>query len=190
VIDAIKRSSAWEEFSANKRLQWMVVGIVFILIISISKSMFDLLDERHNEAMRTHAMLERMIEAASRPVSDSAVLKAEELLENLRSNIPVVASASIAEAEALSAGTKIINTAIARARSRLIGTETLVFGDTTYWQVRIKIDGGLHELNLIKLLEFFEEDYPHIRLYSFDFQPDSKGVVSLVVDYLYQQGSM
>lgn len=190
MIDVIKKSSAWEEFSANKRLQWMVVGIALILVISISKSMFDLLDERRDEALRTHAMLERMVEAASHPVSESALLQTEESLSNLRANIPTVASASIAEAEALSAGTKIINTAIARARSRLVGTETLVFGDTTYWQVRIKIDGGLHELNFIKLLEFFEKEYPHIRLYSFDFQPDSKGVVSLVVDYLYQQGSV
>lgn len=190
MIDVIKRSSAWEEFSANKRLQWMVVGIVLILVMSISKSMFDLLDERRNEALRTHAMLERMVEAASHPVSESAFQKAETALSNLLKKVPSVATASIAEAEALSAATQLINTTIARPRARMVGTETLIYEGDTYWQVRIKVDGGLHELNFIKLLEFFEEDYPQIRLYSFDFQPDAKGVVSLVVDYLYQQGSV
>lgn len=168
----------------------MVVAIAFILTTSISKKMFDLLDVRLNEAMRTHAIVEKMVDAASHPISESALRKMEESLTNLRSNIPTVASASIAEAEAISASTQLINTAIARPRARMVGTETLIFAGDTFWQIRVKIDGGLHELNLIKLLEFFEEDNPQIRLYSFDFQPDAKGAVSLVVDYLYQRGSV
>lgn len=190
MFDVIKRSSVWDELSGNMRLQWMLVGIALILVVSVSKSLFDVIDERRFEAMKTHAMIERMIEAANQPVSESVVRETEASLLELHSKIPSVSTASIAEAEALAAATLLINTTIARPRARMVGTETLVFEGKTYWQVRVKIDGGLHELNLIKLLEFFDEELPQTRLYSFDFQPDAKGVVSLVVDYLYQQGTV
>lgn len=168
----------------------MVVAIVFIFLISIGKTLSDKLEENRADALKTHSMIVRMTNAASRPVSDSTLKETSKELDELKGQIPKVETASIAEAEALSAAKNIINTAIARPRSSLVGTESLLIGGQTYWQVRIKIDGGLHELNLIKLLAFFEKDYPQIRLYSFEFQPDSKGVVSLVVDYLYQQGNV
>ncbi|OJF69417.1 hypothetical protein BK026_11820 [Alteromonas sp. V450] len=190
MIDAFKQSAAWAEFSSNIRLQWMLVAIAAILLISGTKTLFDTLSENRSDAMRTHQMIEKMVAAASNPVSEEAMANAANKVERFYAQIPKVESASIAEAEAFSAASKIINTTIARPRSKLVGTETLRISNKTFWQVRIQIDGGLHELNLIPLLAFFDKKNLQIRLNSLDFQPDTRGNVTLVVDYLYMQGKV
>lgn len=189
MIDLIKKSEFWTEFSSNARLQWMVIAIAFLLFLSVTKTFFEKLDESRSEAMGIYSMVEKMVDAASRPVSEDMMLETKAKLSLLEESIPQAESSSIAEAEGFSAAKTIINTTIARPRAKLIGTETLIFSGTTYWQVRIQITGGLHELNLIPLLDFFDNSHPHVRLHSFDFQPDTKGAVSVVVDYLYKQGS-
>ena len=189
MIDTLRRSAFWAEFTTNRRLQWMTVGIVGILVLSFAKSLLDKLEENEKEARQTHQMIEKMVLAASNPVSDEMLTTITEQLAKFNAVIPVVESASIAEAEAFSSAKKIINTTIARPRSKLVGTETLTLGDSVYWQLRIQIDGGLHELNLIPLLKFFEKEDLQIRLNSLDFQPDSRGKVTLVIDYLYEQGN-
>lgn len=188
MIDNIKRSSAWSEFSSNRRLQWMTLGIVGILLLSGAKALLDRLDRNEKEALRTHGMIEKMVSAASDPVSEAMLQTVTEQLTKFDVSVPTVESSSIAEAEAFSSAKQIINTTIARPRSKLVGTEILTFGGQTFWQVRIQIDGGLHELNLIPLLKFFERKNVHIRLKSFDFKPDSRGTVTIVIDYLYKQG--
>lgn len=187
MYDVIMKSAVVSEFTANRRLQWMVLGIALLLILSASKSAFDWLEESRDEAMRTHAMIEKMVDAASKPVPEPLLLETKMRLADIQQKIPTVSAQSIAEAEALSAAKRITDVTIARPRRSIVGTESLTFSGVDYWQVRIKIDGGLHELNLMKLLEFFEKTNPHIRLHSMDFQPDAKGVVSLVVDYLYRK---
>ncbi len=184
-IDNIKRSQSFQEFSNNKRLQWMIVIIGFILTLSVSKTLIDATDETRLENKQQVNLLAKLQSTSNEPIDENTVRSIDNLLKDALTNIPTAPSSSVAEATALAQIEQKIGKLIKRKRMNLVGSDTILGGE--FWSVRIDINGQLAESKYIEFLQHFDANNKHIRIMSLRYSPKTSNSINLVVDMLFMK---
>lgn len=175
------------EIRQNKRLQWLLLIIAAILVLSVVKGFIDVNDDIESELDSKESLLIRLKSAAEQEISPEIFQSLNSREEAIRSSFPVAVSVSIAEAEALSAINAIANGLISDGRAKLIGSDTLTFGEQIFWQVRVEYQGELSQRELTALLGNLDGSKPEVRLVSFRYRIGRSNSVNLILDFLYRK---
>tara|TARA_B100002049_G_C16004604_1_gene343055 strand:+ start:137 stop:712 length:576 start_codon:yes stop_codon:yes gene_type:complete len=188
-LQSIKHSKAFDEFRANKRLQWLTLLVLAILLASFIKSVSDSVQEIETTTSQQQAMVNRLKAAAAVELSDTKLNEARIAVAELIEQAPSASSSSIAEAQALTLAEKQFLVLLKRSRANLVGTETVQYGNETFWQIRIELSGQLKPKSVFTLLQYFDGGLIYQRLASFQFRPKVSNDMSMVVDFLFRQES-
>ncbi len=188
-LDTLKNSQLVTEYNKNKRLQWMILGIAVIIVISAIKSIVDDLSESKLDASNQLELLARLNHSTNENFDmltfEDITKQAEEKMLEFSS----VASASVAEAQGLKDIDEKIGGLLKRKRLNLIGSDELKFGRGTFWSVRIEISGQLEESDFIQMMSFFDNTQLTTRIASMQYSPKTSNSISLVVDLIYRRVS-
>lgn len=184
---ALANSQAVQEYRSNKRLQWMVVGIAVILILSVLKALADSRTEQQAELKTQQALIARLQAAADSPVDESQMDSMMSMLDKANKQIPEADSKSIAEAKALAAIEQNVGHLVTRKRLNLVGADEHIAGTQTYWSVRLNLAGQLKGDKLIAFLQHFDSSSTSSRITSLQYAPKTSDTINVVVDLLYKQ---
>jgi type II secretory pathway pseudopilin PulG len=186
-IQKIYQSQMFIEYQQNKRLQWMLVLIVTILALSLLKQLSDNRQQQRIQAQSQIELLARLKQSAQNNIDANIVESIKTAYFSWIDLLPKAASSSVAEAQALTEIDKNLGKLLKRKRLNLLGSEQLTDNNQVIWQVRVEISGQLAELDLIELLQHFDNQHKHARITSFQYSPKTSNSISLVVDLIYKR---
>jgi hypothetical protein len=189
VLATLKNNQLVTEYNKNKRLQWMILGIAVIIIMSAIKSIADDLSEYRLDAKSQIELLARLNHSAKENVNMQAFEETAKQAEQKMLKFSSVASASVAEAQGLKDIDEKIGGILKRKRLNLIGSEELKFGGRIFWSVRIEISGQLAESDFIQMASFFDNTQLTARIASMQYSPKTSNSISLVVDLIFKRAS-
>lgn len=189
LIDKLASSQLYTEYQSNKRIQWMMVCIVIILVISLVKQFSDNINQQRSETLTQINLLARLSATANNTIDENIVSSLEASYVKLLSTLPKATSASTAEAQALTEIEKNLGVLITRKRLNLLGSEQLGQDPQTFWTVRIEVSGQLSENKLIDLLQYFDSQVQHRRIASFQYSPKISNTINLVIDLMYMSAN-
>lgn len=181
----IQQSKLYKEVEGNYRLQWLLVAILAILLLSLSKSVNDGVNNKEQQLFDDLALLAKLIAISEAPLDDNESERVSTLLEQELENLPKASSRSIAEATALAFSEKSIGKSVDHLRVDIIGAESVVLGEKRFWQTRIKIEGRLAPLKLMDFVNEFDGKNKGQRLVTLQYRPGASNVISAVFDLLY-----
>jgi hypothetical protein len=181
------QSQMFIEYQQNKRLQWMLVLIVTILALSLLKQLSDNRQQQRLQAQSQIELLARLKQSAHNNIDANIVESIKTAYSSWIDLLPKAASSSVAEAQALTDIDKNLGKLLKRKRLNLLGSEQLTDNNQVIWQVRVEISGQLAELDLIELLQHFDNQHKHARITSFQYSPKTSNSISLVVDLIYKR---
>lgn len=184
----LTQSKLSQEVKGNLRLQWLLVAVLCILVLSLSRFLLDSMVPKLDEAQRQAVLLSRLTNTINNPVSQDAYEELQKKLETTIQLFPVSVSQSVAEAGALSSAEQNVVTLFKNGRVDIVGSQDVPMGQRRFWEVRLKVEGRMDSLNFIPLLEYFDGDAPNRRLISIQYRPKAADVVTIVYDVLYLQG--
>ncbi|GLR70878.1 hypothetical protein GCM10007852_17860 [Agaribacter marinus] len=176
-----------EEVSNQPRLQWLLLVVVIILLISVTKSYFDLVyNERENtqSEVRIH---EKLLDVQSTDFSESTLTNNKELAYSLLNKLPSASSNSTAEASALATLEADLQGIIERSRFNLLGSEEIIVANEKLWSIRIEVNGRLPPKQLIKFFTLFETEKSNKRIASIQYSPTTANTAVIAVDFLYRE---
>jgi len=174
------------ELRGNKRLQWLLLLIGVILMLSLTKSLGDSNRAFIAEAQTKLGMLQRLQSAANEETPEETVTLIATTAKEITDTISPAQSVSVAEAEALSAVVKLTADFIEDRRASLVGSESINYGGRNFWQVRVELKGKMDQRALTGLLSLFDGSRAQMRVISMRYQPNSNGNIALVLDFLYR----
>ncbi len=186
-VKSLANSQMMQEYRSNKRLQWMVVGIAAILVVSLLKTLADNRSEQQAELKTQLALVARLQAAADSPVDESQTDTLMSMLDKAKQNIPEADSKSVAEAKALAAIEQSVGHLISRKRLNLVGAEEHTAGTQTYWSVRLNLAGQLKGSKLVEFLQHFDSSSSGSRITSMQYAPKTSDTINVVVDLLYKR---
>jgi hypothetical protein len=189
LIKKLAKSQLIAEYKQNKRLQWMVLLILCILAISLLKQFSDELSLQSNQTQNQLDLLARLEQTAQHTIDENIIASINRGYSDWLEYLPSAASASVAEAQALTEIEQNIGTLLKRKRLNLLGSERLIGSKQDIWQVRVEIAGQLDELNLIELLTHFDNTDKHARIASFQYSPKTSNSINLVIDVIYKRAN-
>lgn len=183
-----ENTSLLKELKANVRLQWLLLLVMLILIISFLKATIDANAELYDELSAQQLATSRLATALKTPIDENSLESARENMASMLASIPVAASMNIAEAQALSRVTKLREKVYNQGRTSLVGTEVLNFGANQLYQTRIELSGSHNLLNFIEVLKHVDERQSHLRIMTLQLRAGSRNSsLTLVVDFLHKQ---
>jgi hypothetical protein len=185
IMAKINQLAMIDEIKHNLRLQWMLVLIAVIILLSLAKSFSDLKQQLGSERDQQHGFYQRILTAANQPLDENTVIEAKNMFQQAFSALPLAVSDSVAQAQALKRMDAIIKQKIRRPRVALVASEPVIFGNTNGWQVRMNVAGQMPEKALIQLLADISGDQANVRLLSMQYNPKASDSVAFVVDFLY-----
>lgn len=188
-LDTLKNSQLVTEYKKNKRLQWMILGIAVIIVVSAIKRIADDLSEYKEEAKSQLELLSRLNQSAKENFDMQTFEDIAKQAEQKMLEFSSVASASVAEAQGLEDVDEKIGGLLKRKRLNLIGSDELRFGGRTFWSVRIEISGQLVESDFIQIASFFDNTQLTTRIASMQYSPKTSNSISLVVDLIFKRAS-
>jgi hypothetical protein len=189
MLQKFYQSQLYIEYSKNRRLQWMCVGICIILTLSIIKFYADQQLENRQQTQQQLALLAKYKLTAQSKIDQAISVAIDAANVSWLEALPAAQSASVAEAQALAEVEQKIGKLLSRKRLNLLGSEPLAGVKPILWQVRVEIAGQLAELDLIELLQYFDNQNKHARIASFQFSPKTSNSINLVVDLLYKRAN-
>lgn len=184
-MQKIYQSQLFIEYKQNKRLQWMVVAIVAILALSLFKQFSDNRQQQRTQTQDQLELLARLEQTAQSNIDANIVESINMAFSGWIDSLPKAVSSSVAEAQALTEIDQNLGKLFKRKRLNLLGSEQLDDSNHVFWQVRVEIAGQLSELDLIELLQYFDNTHKHARITSFVYSPKTSNSISLVVDLIY-----
>lgn len=187
LIQKLAKSQLITEYQQNKRLQWMVLLIICILAISLLKQFSDKIGLQSNQTQNQLDLLARLEKTAQHTIDGNIIASINSGYSEWLESLPDAASASVAEAQALTEIEQNIGTLLKRKRLNLLGSEQLAGSKQDIWQVRVEVAGQLEELNLIELLSHFDNTDKHARIASFQYTPKTSNSINLVIDVIYKR---
>jgi len=187
ILHALKNSQLVTEYNKNNRLQWMILGIAVIIVVSVIKSAVDDLSERKVDAKSQLELLERLNLSTKEEFDMQAFEKIAKQAKQQTLEFSSVVSASVAEAQGLKDIDEKIGGLLKRKRLNLIGSDEHRFGGRTFWTVRIEISGQLAESDFITMAQFFDSSVPTARIASMQYSAKTSNSISLVVDLMYSR---
>lgn len=185
--ELLYKLSFLNEVRENSRLQWLLVLVLFIVVLSLSDVMLGTIDAQASDVKSQARLLSKLNNAIENPIDENASKEISKALAERKETIPVSVSRSIAEAGALSSAEQKISVLLNNGRVDIVGTKTLTFANEAFWEVRIKIEGRMPPLKFIELLELFDGAEPHRRLVSMQYRPKAANVVTIVYDVMLKQ---
>ncbi|ABG41740.1 hypothetical protein Patl_3234 [Paraglaciecola sp. T6c] len=188
-IQKLAKSQLITEYQQNKRLQWMVLLIICILAISLLKQFSDKIGLQSNQTQSQLDLLARLEKTAQHTIDGNIITSINRRYSEWLESLPSAASASVAEAQALTEIEQNIGKLLKRKRLNLLGSEQLAGSKQVIWQVRVEIAGQLDELNLIELLTHFDNTDKHARIASFQYSPKTSNSINLVIDVIYKRAN-
>jgi hypothetical protein len=189
MLQKFYQSQLYLEYNKNRRLQWMSVGIVVILTLSLIKFYSDQQQQNRLQTQQQLAFLAKYkitAQSETDPAISAAINAANKAWLEV---LPTAQSASVAEAQALAEVEQKMGELVSRKRLNLLGSEQLSGAEPVLWQVRVEIAGQLSELDLIELLQYFDNQNKHARIASFQYSPKSSNSINLVADLLYKRAN-
>ena len=174
------------ELKANVRLQWLLLLVAVILCLSGIKAFSDVNAAKAQSIQQQLALLQRLENAMQQPLSQEQLTQADETLAKLLAQVPSSQSSSVAEATALAKVDNIANGRITRGRANLVGSDEIVVGDNKFWQVRVEYRGQLNQHDLFALLSLVDGADVTSRLVSFQYRPNQRGNISMVLDFMFR----
>lgn len=189
IMQKIVQSQLYTEYNKNPRLQWMCVGIFFILTLSLIKFYTDQQQANREQTQQQMALLAKYKLTAQTKIAAETSQTIETANSNWLATLPSAQSASVAEAQGLAEVEQKIAKLLSRKRLNLLGSEPLAGAKPILWQVRIEVAGQLAELDLVELLQHFDKQNKHVRIASFQYSPKASNSINLVVDLLYKRAN-
>lgn len=187
----LKDLPLFQELKANVRLQWLLLFVLLILLLSGLKTAKDANEELYSELNAQQNATTRLINALNTPVDDESLVALRDSMSSMLNEIPVAASMNIAEAQAISQITQLREKAYNDGRTTLVGTEVLNFGARQLYQTRIELSGSHNLLNFIDLLKHVDERKSYLRIMSMQLRAGNRNSsLTLVVDFLHQQAAL
>jgi hypothetical protein len=179
------QSALYVEYQNNLRLQWMMVGILVILTLSLLKSLSDGMQQQRSQTQDQIELLAKLELAAKNGTNDEVADRISGAYFNWIKALPKAASSSVAEAQALTSAEQQLGRLFTRKRLNLLGSEQLNDNGQVIWQVRIEVSGQMAELDFIKLLQGFDSQNKHARIASFRYSPKASNTINIVIDLIY-----
>lgn len=189
MLQKFYQSQLYIEYNKNRRLQWMSVGIAVILTLSLIKFYSDQQQQNRLQTQQQLAFLAKYKITAQSETDPAISVAIDAANKAWLEVLPTAQSASVAEAQALAEVEQKIGKLVSRKRLNLLGSEQLAGAKPILWQVRVEIAGQLSELDLIELLQNFDNQNKHGRITSFQYSPKSSNSINLVVDLLYKRAT-
>jgi len=189
MLQQFYQSQLYVEYNKNRRLQWMCVGICIILTLSLIKFYTDQQQENREQTQQQLALLAKYKLTALSKADPAISVAIDAANTRWLEALPAAQSASVAEAQALAEVEQKIGKLLSRKRLNLLGSEPLAGAKPILWQVRVEIAGQLSELDLIELLQHFDNQNKHARITSFQYSPKASNSINLVVDLLYKRAN-
>ena len=186
-LKKVRQHPSWQEFQQNKRLQWLLVVVVLIVLLSTFKSASDAVAALQRSVAAQQTVLARLQAASARPLSIEDVDEWVQKTNRLKASAPQVPSASIAEAQALAMLEALNKRLLRRGRATLIGTETLDWEQNRLWQVRLELSGQLDSSDWVSFLQTVDGSNAFVRLASLQYRPKASNAITVVIDYLFLQ---
>ena len=184
-LQKIKNTPLIEEFRQNTRLQWLLLLVFIILMLSVTKRFSDFVNEAEAERETQFSLFQRVLAAANQPLDENSVEKAEALYQNAFANLPTAVSDSVAQAQALKRMEQITTNRISRSRVSLVSSDRISFGRKSGWQIRLNVAGQMPEKALINFLSETSGNHADTRLLSLQYNPKVSNTISFVVDFVY-----
>lgn len=182
----LKQTKSIQALRAQPRLQWLLLIIFVIILLSITKACLDNLTEYRSSMITETNLYERLKRVSRTEFSVEELTNAEEQSTKLRSLIPVASSQNAAQASALTEIERELGALAERERYSLLGSEAFQIGNRQFWSIRIEIVGQLKPSQTINFLEVFDPSVLHRRVSSMRYSPKAANSINLVVDLLYQ----
>ncbi|MBN7820433.1 hypothetical protein [Bowmanella yangjiangensis] len=174
------------ELKRTPRLQWLLLLVVWILILSAGKALIDQIGNQKEDLNTQQRLLARLTESANSPFNEELLSNSQQHLAQLNKEIPTAVSGSVAEAKALADAEDLIGKKLIRKRLNLIGAETIEAEKQHYWSVRIDISGQLSDQDFVDVLSLFDASVGHRRIASFQYSPKASNTLNMVIDLLYR----
>lgn len=181
----IQDSKFYKEVEGNVRLQWLLVAILAILLLSFSKNVNDGVNYKEEQLFDDLALLGKLTAISQAPLDENESQRVSALVEQELGKLPKATSMSIAEATALAFSEKSIGKSVNNLRVDIIGAQSVALGNKRFWQIRIKIEGRLPPRNLIDFMTEFDGENVGQRLITLQYRPGASNVLSAVFDLLY-----
>ncbi|MGS2719900.1 hypothetical protein [Paraglaciecola aestuariivivens] len=185
----LAQSQLVKEYQANKRLQWMVVGIGVILLLSFLKQISVVLSDKQAEIQTQLKHFAKLKSVANQTFDSNLMQSIQAQVDSTLDNFMSVASSSTAEAQGLQDIDNKIGKYVKRKRLNLIGSEQVLAGNQEMWSVRIEIAGQVSEQDFVKILSHFDASQTTTRIASMQYSPKTSDSFSLVTDLIYKRGN-
>ena len=189
MLSSLQQQEWFTELKQNKRLQWMLLLVFVILLLSLSKTFSDFVYEEKAAIEPQRQLIKKLLQADARPLEELDIESKTNQAQSLLKGVPLATSKSVAEAQALTRVETLISDYVQSGRATLVNTTDLSFGQQDFWQVRIEVRGKLEEKKLIGFLEQFSGQFVHQRVASLQYRPKASNTFTVVVDYLFQKGN-
>ena len=163
----------------------MMLAALVLVFLSISAWFSNLVKEMRNNTIQAINFSSRLQDLSNKQFDDARLKRLEREVNEQISLFPTAHSKSVAEAQALTELENILGSLISRKRFNLLGSEGLNTETTSFWSVRLEVNGQLQSTKLIDLLTHFDSTQVHRRLNAFRYQVNRSNTINLVVDLLY-----
>ena len=189
MLSSLQQQEWFAELKQNKRLQWMLLLVFVILLLSLSKTFSDFVNDEKTAIEPQRQLIKKLLQADARPLEELDIESVTSQAQSLLTQVPVATSKSVAEAQALTQVEALSSDYVQNGRATLVNTVDLNFGQQGFWQVRIEVRGKLDERELIGFLEQFSGQFMHQRIASMQYRPKASNTFTVVLDYLFQKGN-
>ncbi|AEP31205.1 hypothetical protein [Brumicola nitratireducens] len=190
MFDNLKATAAYAELSSNKRLQWLLLLVLALLLLYVLNAVSTLIEDEKTLLTSQIGLHQRLVAAKNTPFDQDKFVQQKNIAQQYLNELPTASSQSAAEASALAALEAALGKKVERNRFNLLGSDLVRLGNTKLWSVRIEINGRLDESGVVNFLDEFTTEKPYRRIASMQYAPKSNNMLVIVIDYLYKEESL
>lgn len=172
-----------EEFGANKRLQWMVLVVLLMLMFYVFGALNSRVSELKKSVKQQAFYLERLKSSAQVNVSDDEIVQLSEKLSQKLATLPKINSKSLAEVVALNDFEKVIEGLIKNKSLTILGSEDLNGGQ--YVSISLEIRGFIERPKFIELLTQLQNQDKNFAIGGLVYEPKRSSRFTILVKALY-----
>lgn len=183
----ILKNKAVVEIREQARIQWLLLIVLILILISISKIAYDSVLNAKRETNAVVSLHQRLLKVQATEFSEDLLSAETKKATALLAEIPDASSLSTAEASALAELETLLSNTLERSRFNLLGTDSILVGDQYLWSVRIEINGMLPEENLTPFFDVFSPQAKHRRVSSMQYSPKASNGLIVVADMLFKE---
>lgn len=183
----VKLSDALGEVKSNNRLQWMILLVLAILLISLAKFLLDYKANLAATYQQEQRVYERLYLASQTSVPDGVFHSSNEVLDNELSNLRSSPSLSVAEAEAITYAETVTKN-FSNRNIILVGAKGILQGlDLNLWEVRLELTGKISSSDFPQFLAELSKPESGTRIVTMRYRMGRQNQFYAVVDVLFKE---